>query len=100
MTHPAPESLTAALGNRYRVEGMIGAGGMAVVYRAHDRKHDRPVARSASRYRTTLLIHTSRLSSFVMTNARLRSLETVMMCDEIGRGVLPSRRGALPFFRR
>ena len=44
MTPAAPESLTAALGDRYHVEDMIGAGGMAVVYRAQDRKHDRPVA--------------------------------------------------------
>jgi serine/threonine-protein kinase len=33
-----------ALGDRYTVERVLGRGGMAVVYLARDRKHDRPVA--------------------------------------------------------
>ncbi len=36
--------LRTALGNRYRIEREIGEGGMAVVYLAHDLRHDRPVA--------------------------------------------------------
>ncbi len=36
--------LQAALGDRYRIERKLGAGGMAVVYRVHDIRHDRPVA--------------------------------------------------------
>jgi tRNA A-37 threonylcarbamoyl transferase component Bud32 len=39
-----PERLLHALGTAYAVEGEIGRGGMATVYRAHDRKHDRRVA--------------------------------------------------------
>ncbi len=38
------ELLRVALGSRYEVEGRVGEGGMAVVYRALDRKHERPVA--------------------------------------------------------
>ena len=36
--------LTTALGDRYRIERELGAGGMATVYLAHDLKHDRDVA--------------------------------------------------------
>ena len=37
-------ALVEALGDRYRVDRRLGAGGMATVYLAHDHKHDREVA--------------------------------------------------------
>ena len=40
----APEALSAALADRYRVERELGAGGMATVYLAQDLKHARKVA--------------------------------------------------------
>ena len=36
--------LQAALADRYRIERELGRGGMAIVYLAHDLRHDRPVA--------------------------------------------------------
>ena len=36
--------LQAALADTYQVERELGQGGMATVYLAHDRKHDRKVA--------------------------------------------------------
>jgi serine/threonine-protein kinase len=39
-----PERVSSALGDRYRVAKAVGAGGMAVVFRAEDLKHHRPVA--------------------------------------------------------
>ena len=41
----SPQSpLVAVLGERYTIERELGAGGMAIVYLAHDRKLDRDVA--------------------------------------------------------
>ena len=41
---PEPlDQLTAALADRYRIERELGVGGMAIVYLAHDIKHNRQV---------------------------------------------------------
>jgi len=40
----APDRLTAALADRYRIERELGQGGMATVYLAQDVRHDRKVA--------------------------------------------------------
>ena len=39
-----PDRLSAALGDRYRLDREVGQGGMATVYLAADLKHDRQVA--------------------------------------------------------
>ena len=40
----AQSRLQAALADHYRIERELGRGGMAIVYLAHDLRHDRPVA--------------------------------------------------------
>ena len=44
MTDDLPVDLTAALAERYALRRMLGRGGMATVYLAYDRKHQRDVA--------------------------------------------------------
>jgi serine/threonine-protein kinase len=44
MTELLRENLVAAVGEHYDLHDEIGRGGMAVVYRAHDRRLQRPVA--------------------------------------------------------
>src|SRR5437899_9056794 len=41
---PDTTRLTTALGDRYRIERELGAGGMATVYLARDLRHEREVA--------------------------------------------------------
>ena len=44
MTEPLDDRVVAAIGHQYALEGEIGRGGMSVVYRAMDRRLNRPVA--------------------------------------------------------
>jgi eukaryotic-like serine/threonine-protein kinase len=66
------DSLAAALGDRYRVERELGAGGMATVYLAHDLRHDRKVAVKVLKPELAAVIGAERFLSEIRTTANLQ----------------------------
>lgn len=52
-THDGSELIGEVVGDRYRIEEVVGAGGMATVYKAFDRKLERPVALKVMRREVT-----------------------------------------------
>jgi eukaryotic-like serine/threonine-protein kinase len=64
--------LRAALSGRYAIEGELGHGGMATVYRAHDLKHDRPVAVKVIRPELSAGVASERFVREVHLAARLQ----------------------------
>jgi serine/threonine-protein kinase len=65
------EQLSRALAARYRVGHEIGRGGMATVYRAHDLKHDRPVAIKVLKPELAAALGTERFLREITLTARL-----------------------------
>ena len=66
--HHALDGLPAALAERYTIEQELGRGGMAIVYLAHDVRHDRSVA---------LKIMLPELAASLGTERFLREIQTV-----------------------
>jgi tetratricopeptide (TPR) repeat protein/predicted Ser/Thr protein kinase len=71
MTEPVTR-LQAALADRYRVERELGRGGMAMVYLAHDLRHDRPVALKVLRPELAASLGPERFLQEVRIAARLQ----------------------------
>lgn len=69
------------LGSRYRVEEEIGSGGMAVVYRAQDLKHDRPVAVKVMRPEIAAAMGRERFLSEIAIAARLQHPHILALID-------------------
>src|SRR5438045_4825588 len=68
----AVSTLTAALAGRYLVERQVGAGGMATVYLARDRRHDRRVALKVLRPELSAVIGAQRFLAEIKTTANLQ----------------------------
>jgi serine/threonine-protein kinase len=75
------ERLTASLGDRYRVERELGAGGMATVYLAHDIKHDRKVAVKVLRPELAAVIGAERFLAEIKTTANLQHPHILPLFD-------------------
>ncbi|HEY9517670.1 MAG TPA: serine/threonine-protein kinase, partial [Gemmatimonadales bacterium] len=65
------EQLTAALGDRYRIQRELGQGGMAVVYLADDLKHERSVAIKVLRPEIARALGAARFLNEIRTTAGL-----------------------------
>jgi tRNA A-37 threonylcarbamoyl transferase component Bud32 len=63
--------LSAALGARYTIERELGHGGAAVVYLAHDRKHDRQVAIKVLSPELALAVRSERFLREIQITAKL-----------------------------
>jgi serine/threonine protein kinase len=66
-----PPGLSEALAQRYAMERVLGKGGMATVYLAHDRKHDRAVAIKVFRPDLAASIGAERFLNEIQIAARL-----------------------------
>jgi serine/threonine protein kinase len=64
--------LRAALGDRYDIEREVGAGGMATVFLARDRKHDRPVALKVLKPELTAVLGPDRFPREIKIVAQLQ----------------------------
>src|SRR5829696_8364835 len=73
--------LNAALADRYAIERELGAGGMATVYLAHDRKHDRVVAIKVLHPDLGAALGSERFLSEIRTTARLQHPHILPLLD-------------------
>ena len=74
-------SLSAALQDRYRLERVLGAGGMATVYLAHDLKHDREVAIKVLRPELAAVLGQERFLAEIRLTARLDHPHILTLLD-------------------
>jgi len=86
--------LSAALEGRYRIERELGAGGMAVVYLAHDVKHNRKVALKVLRPELAHAIGPERFLREIETTANLRHPHILPLYDSGQIGGQAVRRSA------
>jgi TolB-like protein/Flp pilus assembly protein TadD len=73
--------LQAALATHYRIERELGRGGMAVVYLAHDLRHDRPVALKVLHPELAQTLGTDRFLREIKLAARLQHPHIVSVHD-------------------
>ena len=75
------DSLGHALSDLYTIERELGRGGNAVVYLAHDRKHDRKVALKVLLPELALSVRTERFLREIQITAQLQHTNIVPLLD-------------------
>jgi serine/threonine protein kinase/Flp pilus assembly protein TadD len=81
MLNPQPIAESTLISGRYRIEQEVGRGGMAVVYRAHDTRHDRPVALKVLHPEIAALLGTERFFQEIRLAARLNHPHIIPLHD-------------------
>jgi len=76
-----PTRLSAALSDRYAIERELGEGGMATVYLATDRKHDRKVALKVLRPELAAVLGAERFLQEIKTTAQLQHPHILPLFD-------------------
>ena len=74
-------TLFSRLADRYRGEGLIGSGGMAFVYRAHDLRHDRKVAVKVLRPELAAVVGADRFLQEIRVTANLQHPHILPLYD-------------------
>ncbi len=80
----AGTALAAALADHYRIERVLGEGGMATVYLAHDLKHDRPVALKVLKPELAHALGPERFEREIKLAARLQHPHILTVLDSGG----------------
>jgi serine/threonine-protein kinase len=78
---PAWSGLAAALGGSYRIERVLGRGGMATVYLARDLKHDRDVAIKVLEAEIAAAVGADRFLTEIRTTAHLKHPHILPLFD-------------------
>jgi serine/threonine-protein kinase len=78
---PDVQRLGAALGDRYRIERELGAGGMATVYLAEDLKHKRKVALKVLKPALAAVLGAERFVQEITTTAALQHPHILPLFD-------------------
>jgi TolB-like protein len=96
-----PDSIREALRGRYRIERLLGEGGMATVYLAHDERHDRQVAVKVLRPELAATIGVERFNREIGIAARLNHPHILPLLDsgtlDLGQGRPASAFYVMPF---
>jgi len=95
------KALRAALGERYRVDRLVGEGGMATVWLAQDLRHNRPVALKLLRPELAQAIGIERFVREIEVAARLNHPHILPLLDsgtvQLGPGWPPCPYYVMPF---
>ncbi|MEP6833434.1 MAG: protein kinase [Gemmatimonas sp.] len=75
------DQLNAALVGRYRIERELGVGGMAIVYLAHDVKHDRQVALKVIKPELAAAVGAQRFLKEIRVTAQLQHPHILALYD-------------------